>query len=1002
MTSHHPRPATIAAIAVGLALATCEGRVAASDGGTAPAAAAFRDAAATWHLRAAAEPGQRHPLVAHGEAELGVPLEGDDRAASLARGGDGYAARFGRGGYLEVAGPAFDPPGAEFTLLVRLRDDAGAWDAPLFGSYGGDAAAGIYLRGVDGATLPFRDLNYAGGPVSTPAAWMFGWPEGPRAIEGSRGVVELLWGGKFGEFSPARAGMLPKGLLGGQPPPLAADARDRVQRVFFPMEPTGPKAWHDLIVRGTGARLELWIDGVLVDLEFPLGTTRPAAAPRLVGAAALPDGKVLAGFRGLIDHAALWHRPLSDAEILGLSGGEAVARERELAILGPMPEQLQYYRVRGHDSKAGDCFPIFHDGTFRLFYLILRRNMHSKWDGGHGGLEIHQASTRNLVHWQHHPAAVPVTEQWEAWNGTGNTVLHDGKFWMFYPTPDYEGSKGGIQLATSIDGVHFSKHPKHPYLPGGDCEVFNDPDPGKRTVHLLKAGPASGRGLPELKDRTLVAWASPADLEQVGAGVLTVEGAGDQAGQFDSIVLGELAPRRWMAGSNGFLRTQKGQHASPEEAARPGEWVQLAASYRGRTVTLHRNGALYAQYEIDAPLTLKAGAKVVLGLRHLDRRGDPAAHFRGAIADARVYDVALSGDQIAALRPHEPGPVRPVAWLDFRDGAGADRAGTLPPGELEGSARVRDGALVLDGSRGALVAGGRKVALAHWVSDDCERWTELPEPFLVTDESVVPQMCPHWFRWNDWYYFMGGVEGVFRSRAPYGPWARQIPGRLDNLAVPKTGAFAVNRRILAGFLNDDGWGGNLVLRELVQGEDGSLGTRFVPEMIPASGPPLARPDDEAAMILRSEGGKPNHLFKNLPNDARMTLTLSPQGATRYGVRVRTSDGKSDGTELSLDPAAGRVAYSASTHSASRGPLPGGPSLEAVRGLDRPIRLDIVCRHDIVDVEIDGRHTLVNRYWNPKGDGLAVWAEGGALAVRDVTIRPLLEHVPPGALRGPER
>jgi hypothetical protein len=59
---------------------------------------------------------------------------------------------------------------------------------------------------------------------------------------------------------------------------------------------------------------------------------------------------------------------------------------------------MQYYRARGHNSKAGDLIPYWDEGqqTFRLFYLILRRNMHSKWDGGHGGLEIWQASTKDL------------------------------------------------------------------------------------------------------------------------------------------------------------------------------------------------------------------------------------------------------------------------------------------------------------------------------------------------------------------------------------------------------------------------------------------------------------------------------------------------------------------------------------------------------------------------------------------------------------------------------
>lgn len=944
---------------------------------------AFRDAVAVWHFAGAEDVAGTRPLAARGDVRLGVELEGEDRAASLARGGDGRAARF-EGGHFEIGGPAADPAVAEFTLLLRVRDDDGSWDAPLFGSYGGDGAASLYLRGVDGATLPHRDLNYGNGVVSTPAGWMFGTPDGSRAVVGSRGVVEFLWGAKFEEFSPGRKAMLPTRPLDGGPSPLEADAANRVLRVMFPAEVLGPKAWHDVVVRASGARLELWVDGVPLDLEFPRGATRPATAPRLIGAAAQADGSILSGFRGLMDHAALWHRPLSDAEIVSISGGGAVAKERELAILGPLATQMQYYRARGHNSKAGDCFPIYHDGTFHLFYLILRRNMHSKWDGGHGGLEVHQASTRDLVRWEHHPVTVPIAEPWEAWNGTGNTVFRDGKFQMFYPTPDYEGTKGGVQLATSVDGINFTKDPRHPYVPGGDCEVFNDPDPNSRTLHMLKDIKTAGASLPELKDRTLVAWASPADLDQVGAGVLTVEGAGGQAGHFDSLVLGEVRPRRWMAGSENLARTQHDQQASAEETAKPGEWVQLAASYSGRRVVLYRNGSRYAEYDVDEPLTLKEGGRVLVGLRHLDRRDDPNAHFRGTIADARVYDVALSAEQVAALRPHEPSEVKPVAWFDFKAGSTADRAGTLAAGDLEGSARLEAGSLVLDGACSRLVAGGRKVALGHWVSEDGASWTERPEPFIVTDESVVPQMCPHWFRWKGWYYFITGVEGVFRSKEPYGPWTRQTPGRLDNLAVPKTAEFAGDRRILAGFVNDDGWGGDLVMRELVQHDDGSLGTRFVPEMIPASVQlPAADPIE-----VKSEGDRVEHLLRNLPNDARVTMTLEPEAATRYGLRLRGGDDPSVGTELRFEPAARRISYSGATHSGSAGATAGGPSLEAVPGLDRPIRLDIVCRRDLVDVEVDGRHTLVNRYWNPKGDALSLWVEGGSLRVVDLVVGPI--------------
>ena len=672
---------------------------------------------------------------------------------------------------------------------------------------------------------------------------MYGWPEGPRAIGGSRGVIEFLWGAKGLKLTPARVNMLPKNLPAGEIPPLTSDASNAVLRVMFPMEPTAPRAWHDV--------------------------------------------------------------------------------------------------------------------------------------------------------------AVPISEQWEACNGTGNAMFHNGKFWMFYPTPDYDGHRGGIQLATSDDGEHFTKHPRHPFLPGGDCEVFADPDQQKKTVHLLKAGKTSGSGLPELGDKTLVAWVSPADLNQQGAGVLTVEGAGSQAGQFDSLVLGEAAPRRWMAGSDNFRRTQRDQRRNAEETAKPGEWLQLAAVYAGNMVTLYRNGSRYARYEIESPLHFAAGGRVLVGLRHLDRRDDPKAHFRGAIADARVYNTALTDGQIAELRAHESAGPKPLVWFDFKPGGTADRAGTLPPGELEGNAAVRDGALTLDGERSCLVTGGRKIALAHWVSEDCETWQELPEPFLVTDEAVVPQMCPHWFRWNGWYYFIGGVDGIFRSREPYGPWTRQWPGRLDNLSVPKTGAFTGNRRIFAGFLNDDGWGGNLVMRDLVQHDDGTLSTRFVPEMIPACGEPIALKNAATSILLEPQQGRRQLLFGAIPNDVRITLTLAPHGAKTYGVRLRTTDGKRDGTEFCLTPRTGRAHFSVSTHSGSAGRTHGGPAIAGLRGLDQPVRLDIICRHDLVDVEVDGRHTLINRFWNPRGDRFGVWAEDGPLTVRDVVVRPLLEHVPSGALRSPE-
>src|ERR1051325_1138291 len=74
-----------------------------------------------------------------------------------------------------------------------------------------------------------------------------------------------------------------------------------------------------------------------------------------------------------------------------------------------------------------------------------------------------------------------------------------------------------------------------------------------------------------LRDKTLVAWVSPANLTQRGGSVLTIEKPG---GAFDAMVLGEIVPAKWMAGSDTFKRTQQKQDDSPAETATAGILVQ--------------------------------------------------------------------------------------------------------------------------------------------------------------------------------------------------------------------------------------------------------------------------------------------------------------------------------------------------------------------------------------------------------------------------------------------
>ena len=171
-------------------------------------------------------------------------------------------------------------------------------------------------------------------------------------------------------------------------------------------------------------------------------------------------------------------------------------------------------------------------------------------------------------------------------------------------------------------------------------------------------GTAAASPFPLLSDKTLVAWATVADRAQQGGSLLTIQE--DEA--FDAVVFGERVPQRWMAGSDFFRRTQAeaGQVTCLSETAAPADLVQIALVYAGRRITLYRNGQVYSSYEIDSPQRFEDYA-LMLGLRYLGAMG-AIGFYHGSIEEARLYDVALTQEQIGELRV-ESGIESRTSWL---------------------------------------------------------------------------------------------------------------------------------------------------------------------------------------------------------------------------------------------------------------------------------------------------------------------------------------------------
>jgi len=146
-----------------------------------------------------------------------------------------------------------------------------------------------------------------------------------------------------------------------------------------------------------------------------------------------------------------------------------------------------------------------------------------------------------------------------------------------------------------------------------------------------------------LRAKTLEAWVQLDRLNQKGGGVIGVQSIDGQL--FDSIVFAERESRRWMAGSNGLVRTKS--FGSPEESEAHQQTVHIAIVYHeDGTITGYRNGLPHGKpYKTGRQDFPANSSQVIFGMRH---RGGGNNFLNGKIHRAQLYARALGPDEIAA------------------------------------------------------------------------------------------------------------------------------------------------------------------------------------------------------------------------------------------------------------------------------------------------------------------------------------------------------------------
>ena len=116
---------------------------------------------------------------------------------------------------------------------------------------------------------------------------------------------------------------------------------------------------------------------------------------------------------------------------------------------------------------------------------------------------------------------------------------------------------------------------------------------------------------------------------------------------FDGIVYAEVDPQTWLSGSDHHRRTQR-FHA-PQENDADGRPVRIIITYQADgTITAYRDGKPYGKSYKTEPIQFAAGKSlVVFGTRH-GTSPDPGRALTGKIFEARLYDRALSPQEVTA------------------------------------------------------------------------------------------------------------------------------------------------------------------------------------------------------------------------------------------------------------------------------------------------------------------------------------------------------------------
>jgi len=286
---------------------------------------------------------------------------------------------------------------------------------------------------------------------------------------------------------------------------------------------------------------------------------------------------------------------------------------------------------------------------------------------------------------------------------------------------------------------------------------------------------------------------------------------------------------------------------------------------------------------------------------------------------------------------------------------------------------------------------------ARYVSEDLKTWRD--DGVFWAPNLYHTHECPDYFKMGDWWYLVfSEYSDQYATRyvmapTPNGPWHMPGDDVFDGRAfyAAKTASDGAGR-YLFGWLptregnKDEGnwqWGGNLVVHQLVQQSDGTLGCKL-PESLNFIWQTAAEYPG-AAELQNAEGRQALRLFAPQCGAYRVDLTLRfKEGTRQFGVYLGQDEKSKAGYKYEFLPEEGLLEFRKMAWISNEKGLNRAVCIEA----EKELRLTLLVDGDACVLYVNDTYALCARMYEPKGKDIALFVAGGQVRLLSARLLEL--------------